>query len=66
MIRPHLDLDGLCHENTLEDFGEVAQVEGVVRLGWCGQQTRCDGGVHADGGVYQRLIQRQDLRYLLC
>lgn len=34
---PHLNLGWLSHEHSLEDFGEVPQVEGVVGLGWSGQ-----------------------------
>ena len=35
---PHLDLGWVGHEHSLEDLGEVPQVEGVVGLGRGGQQ----------------------------
>ena len=38
----------MSHEHALEDLGEVPEIEGVVRLGWGGEELRRDGGV--DGG----------------
>lgn len=56
---------GLSHQDALEDFGKIPEVEGVVGLGWCWQQLRGDGGVDTNGGVYQRLVQRLDGRHRL-
>lgn len=50
---PHLDLGWVDHEYALEDLGEVPQVEGVVGLGWGGQQLGGDGGVHHDGRFHE-------------
>lgn len=47
---------GLCHQDALEDFGKIPEVEGVVRLGWRWEQLRGDGAVDMNGGVYQRFI----------
>ena len=40
------------HEHSLEQFGQISQVEGVVRLGRGGQQLGGDGVVHGDTSVY--------------
>ena len=45
----------------MEDFGEVSEVEGVVGLGWSGEQLGGDGGVDEDGGVHQELVEGLDL-----
>lgn len=59
------DHAGLSHQDALEDFGQVPEVEGVVGLGWRREQLRGDGRVDVNGGVYQRLIQRLDGWYRL-
>lgn len=56
---------GLGHQDALEDFGKIPEVEGVVGLGRRRKQLRGDGGVDANGGIYQRLIQRLDGRHRL-
>lgn len=47
----YLDLSSISHEDTLEDLGQVTQVESVVRFGWSGQEARGDGGVHLNSGI---------------
>lgn len=54
---------GLGHQDALEDFGEIPEVEGVVGLGWRWEQLRGDGCVDVNGGVYQRLIKRLNARH---
>lgn len=44
----YLDVSGLDHQDALEDFGQVSEVEGVVGLGWSGEELGGDGGVHSD------------------
>jgi len=44
----HINFAGLSHEDTLEDLGQVPQVEGVMGLGWRGQQAGADRVVHRD------------------
>lgn len=58
---PHLNLGWLSHENSLEDFGEVPQVEGVVGLGWSGQQLGGDDSIYPDGGFHEGLRQMGDV-----
>lgn len=58
---PHLDLGWVGHEHSLEDLGEVPQVEGVVGLGWGGQQLGGDGGVHHDGGFHEGIREVGDV-----
>lgn len=64
--RTHLDLAGLSHEHALEHLGEVSQVEGVMRLCWCGQQLGCDGQIHAESGINQGLVQVFDCKCSCC
>ena len=45
----YLDLIDRHHQHPLEHFGEVSEVEGVVRLGWSGEQLGGDGVVHGGG-----------------
>lgn len=58
---PHLDLGWVDHKHALEDLGEVPQVEGVVGLGWCGQQLGGDGGVHHDGSFHEGILEVGDV-----
>ena len=57
----HLNLGWLSHEHSLEDFGEVPQVEGVVGLGWSGQQLGGDGSIYPDGSFHEGLRQMDDV-----
>lgn len=58
---PHLDLGWVGHEHSLEDLGEIPQVEGVVGLGRGGQQLGGDGGVHHDGGFHEGIREVGDV-----
>lgn len=58
---PHLDLGWVGHEHALEDLGEVPQVEGVVGLGWRGQQLGGNGGVHHDGSFHEGIREVGDV-----
>lgn len=58
---PHLHFGWLGHEHTLEDLGEVPQIEGVVGLGWSGQQLGGDGRVYPDGSFHEGLRQVHDV-----
>lgn len=40
------------HQQALEHFGEVMQVEGVVSLGRSGQQLLADTQVHLDAALH--------------
>jgi hypothetical protein len=40
---------------TLEDLGEISEVEGVVRLAGGGQQLSDDGGEHVNGRLHDGL-----------
>ena len=42
----YLQLAGVVHEDSLVDFGQVTQVESVVRLGRCREQTAADSTKH--------------------
>lgn len=57
----HLNLGWVGHEHALEDLGEVPQVEGVVGLGWGGQQLGGDGGVHHDGSFHEGIREVGDV-----
>lgn len=50
----------LSHQDALEDFGQVSEVEGVMGLGWSWEELGGDGGVDSDSSSYKRLIQRLD------
>ena len=41
----------LCHEHSLEHFGEIPEIECVVRLGGCGKELSHDGGVDLVSGT---------------
>lgn len=53
----HLYFSWFSHEHSLEDFGQVPQVKGIVGLGWRGQQLGGDGSVYTDGCVHKGLRQ---------
>lgn len=53
----------LSHEDALEDFGQVPEVEGVMRLGRGREQLGGNGSVDPDGGVHKRLVQWLDSRH---
>lgn len=57
----HLNLRWFSHEHSLEDFGQVPQVKGVVGLGWRGQQLGGDNTVDIDGGIHEGLRQIVDV-----
>lgn len=57
----HLYLSWFSHEHSLEDFGQVPQVKGIVGLGWRGQQLGGDGGVYTDGSVHEGIRQIDDV-----
>ncbi|TNN29297.1 hypothetical protein EYF80_060555 [Liparis tanakae] len=61
--RSSCSLSWKSHKDALEHFGQVSEVEGVVGLGWSGEELGGDGGVHSDRGVYERLVQRLDDRH---
>lgn len=42
----YLDLTDGHHQHALNHFGEISEIEGVVRLGWRGKQLGGDGVVH--------------------
>ena len=49
----YLDLIDRHHQHPLKNFREVSEVEGVVRLGWSGEQLGGDGVVHGRGRANQ-------------
>lgn len=57
----YLNLGWFSHEYSLEDFGQVPQVKGIVGLGWCGQQLGGDDTVDTDGGVHEGLRHMDDI-----
>ncbi len=46
----HREFGGICHKDSLEDFGEIAQVEGVVALGWGWQELGGNCVINIDAG----------------
>lgn len=56
----YLYLSSLSHEDALEDFGQVSEVEGVMGLGWSWEELGGNGRVDLDSRVYKRLIQWLD------
>lgn len=57
----HLYLSWFSHEYSLEDFGQVPQVKGIVGLGWRGQQLGGDGSIYIDGSIHEGLCQIDDV-----
>ena len=51
------DLARLDHEDALEDLGQVSEVEGVMRFGWCGQQLLAYAQVHLNAAFHHGLQQ---------
>ncbi len=61
-----LQLCGVNHEHSLENLGQIPQVESVVRLGWCWQQLCTDGVVHVYAHVHQFAALFLQVRSLGC
>ena len=65
-IYMYLDLVDWDHQHPLKHFGEISEVEGIVRLCWCGEQFSSDGVIHGRGGAYQlrNLMEENDTQLL--
>lgn len=53
-----MDLSRTEHENTLEDFAEITQVECVVSLGRSGQELLKNRVVHSQSGPQDGVKER--------
>ena len=54
------DLIDRHHQHPLKHFGQISEIEGVVGLGWSGEQLGGDGVVHDCGGANQLRNLREE------
>jgi len=59
--KPYLDSLRVEHENSLEDLGQIAEIERVVTFGGCGQKLPHDGLVDEDTAVNHIHADHADL-----